>query len=327
MSYRAHVCAKYGRYQDLRIERLPEQKPNTSELLVRNRAFAIGFPDLLTIQGKYQRKPALPFVPGSEFCGEVIDVGDSVEDFKIGDPVMGSVLIGAYAEQILAPENACMKLPSGFDFAVGASFQVAYKTAYVGLVERGHIRPGESLLVLGAAGGVGLAAVELGKALGATVIAAASSDEKLVIACSHGADNIINYSDGDFRDAVKGVTDGRGVDLVFDPVGGDCFDEAVRCIAPFGRLLVIGFASGRIPEIALNYPLIKQISIVGVRAGEFGRVDPVGGRRVKQALQRLANSGKLHPYVHLRAQFDAVESVFDSMIAREIHGRAVAVIE
>ena len=327
MSYRAHVCEKFGRYQDLTIQSLTEKKPGTGELLVRNRAFAIGFPDLLTVQGKYQRRPDLPFVPGSEFCGEVIDVGASVQRFKIGDVVMGSVLVGAYADQITAPENSCLKLPSGFDFAVGASFQVAYKTAYVGLVERGQIKPGETLLVLGAAGGVGLAAVELAKALGATVIAAASSDAKLKIAQSQGADHIVNYSDGDFRHAVKDITDGRGVDVVFDPVGGDCFDEAIRCIAPFGRLLVIGFASGRIPEIGVNYALIKQISIVGVRAGEFGRVDPQGGRRVNKELLDLANTGKLHPYVHLRAAFDEIESVFDAMVARQINGRAVAVID
>ena len=326
MSYRAHVCERYGRYEDLTIQHLPQREPEAHELLIRNRAFAIGFPDLLTIQGKYQRKPALPFVPGSEFCGEVTDVGSAVTEFEIGDVVMGSVLVGAYAEQVIAPQNGCMKLPSGFDFAIGASFQVAYKTAYVGLVERANMKPGETVLVLGAAGGVGLAAVELAKALGATVIAGASSDAKLEIARSHGADHVVNYANGDFRDSVKGMTSGRGVDIVFDPVGGDCFDEAVRCVAPFGRLLVIGFASGRIPEIAVNYALIKQISIVGVRAGEFGRVDPQAGRRVNQALLDMANAGKFHPYVHVRARFDEIKRVFETMIAREIHGRAVAVI-
>ncbi|MFT4580905.1 MAG: NADPH2:quinone reductase [Gammaproteobacteria bacterium] len=326
MTYRAHVCARYGDYQDLRIRRFESMRPSANEVLVQNRAFAVGFPDLLTIQGKYQRKPDVPFTPGSEFSGEVIAVGSDVRDVRSGDAVMGSVLLGAYAEQVIAPESTCFQLPKPFNFVDGAAFQVAYRTAYVALVERGQLKAGETLLVLGAAGGVGLAAVELGKALGAKVIAGASSEAKLALTKTMGADQTINYATRKLSAEVKKMTDGRGVDVVFDPVGGDLFDDATHCIAAFGRILVIGFASGRIPQLAVNYALIKQISIVGVRAGEFGRLDPAGGRRVNDALLRLANDNKFHPHVHGQFAFEAIEEIFRLMIAREINGRAVAVI-
>ncbi|MFT4560921.1 MAG: NADPH2:quinone reductase [Gammaproteobacteria bacterium] len=326
MTYRAHICARYGDYQDLTIREFDSQRPADDEILVQNRAFAVGFPDLLTIQGKYQRKPDVPFTPGSEFSGEVIEVGREVNDIRRGDSVMGSVLLGAYAEQVMAPAKSCFQLPKPFNFVDGAAFQVAYRTAYVALVERGQLKPGETLLVLGAAGGVGLAAVELGKALGAKVIAAASSKAKLALTKTKGADHTINYASGTFSSEVKAMTNGLGADVIFDPVGGDCFDEATHCIAAFGRLLVIGFASGRIPQLAVNYALIKQIAVVGVRAGEFGRLDPTGGRRVNDALLSMANANKFHPYVHGQFAFDEIDQIFELMIAREINGRAVAVI-
>ena len=222
--------------------------PGAGEILVRNRAFAVGFQDLLTIQGKYQRKPSLPFVPGSEFSGEVAGLGEGVSGFRIGDPVMGAVMLGAYAETVIVRTENCFHLPAPFDFVRGAAFQTAYKTAYVALVERGDLKPGETLLVHGAAGGVGLAAVEMGKVLGAQVIAAASSDAKRAVAAAKGADHTINYADGEFREAVKNLTQGRGADVIFDPVGGDVFDESLHCIAPFGRVLVIGFRQRSDPE-------------------------------------------------------------------------------
>jgi len=195
-TFKAHVCKSYGDYHDLAVGDLPLPAPGAGEVLVRNRAFAIGFQDLLTVEGKYQRKPALPFVPGSEFCGEVVGLGEGVTGFRVGESVMGSVLLGAYAEMVIAAAENCFRLPGPFDFVRGAAFQTAYKTAYVALVERGNLTPGETLLVHGAAGGVGLAAVEMGKVLGARVIAAASSDEKLVVAAAKGADETINYADG-----------------------------------------------------------------------------------------------------------------------------------
>jgi NADPH2:quinone reductase len=323
MTYKAHVCTHYGEPRELVIKVLNAPEPGPAEVVIRNRAFTIGFPDLLTIQGQYQRKPTCPFVPGSEFSGEIASVGADVSNFRPGDMVMGSVLLGAYAERVLARAEQCLALPKAFDFARGAAFQVAYKTAYVALVERGNLQPGETVLVLGAAGGVGLAAVELAKVLGAQVIAAASTDEKLKIASSMGADYEINYASGEFSQRVKELTQGRGADIIFDPVGGNCFDEAMHCIAPFGRLLVIGFASGRIPTFAVNYALIKQVSIVGVRAGEFGRLDPEAGQRVTRALMHLAENGKLHPSVHQRFPFNGVAAAFAAMQARAINGRAV----
>ncbi len=321
--FRAHVCTAYGDYRNLTVRELPLPRLSPDELLVRNRAFALGFPDILTIQGKYQRKLTLPFVPGNEFCGEVASLGERVDQFRVGDLVMGTVLIGAYAEMVVVSAQNCLPLPHKFDAVHGAAFQTAYKTAYVGLVERGNLKSGETLLVHGAAGGVGLAAVELGKVLGARVIATASTAVKLEVAAANGADHLINSADGSFRDAVKDLTGGRGADVIFDPVGGDIFDESTHCIAPFGRLLVIGFAGGRIPTIAANYPLLKQISIVGVRAGEFGRVDPIGGQRVNEALLKMAMADKLHPHIHAELQFDEVERGFDEILGRTVAGRIV----
>lgn len=319
--FRAHVCTGYGGVDDVALRTMPAIAPAAGEILVGNHAFTVGFPDLLTVQGKYQRKPALPFIPGSEFAGRVLACGAGVDRFAVGDAVIGSVLTGAFAEHVLAPASACFALPAGFTFASGAAFQTAYKTAYVALVERGALKAGETLLVTGAAGGVGLAAVELGKVLGARVIAVASSAAKRRAAELAGADRVIDYVD--LRDTVKRLTDDRGVDVVFEPVGGDCFDAAVRCLAPFGRLLVIGFAGGRIPQVAANYVLIKQIAIVGVRAGEFGRLDPAGGERVNRALLALANEGLLRPRVHATLPFTAVAEAFELLSSRAAIGRVV----
>lgn len=323
--FRAHVCTRFGDAADVAVQTLPAVAPAAGEILVENHAFTVGFPDLLTVQGKYQRKPALPFVPGSEFAGRVLACGAEVEGFTPGEPVIGSVLTGAFAEQVIAPANACFPMPVAFTYPSGAAFQTAYKTAYVALVERGRLQAGETLLVTGAAGGVGLAAVELGKVLGARVIAAASSAAKRRAAEEAGADVVIDYAD--LRDNVKHLTDGRGADAVFEPVGGDCFDQAVRCLAPFGRLLVIGFAGGRIPELAANYVLIKQIAIVGVRAGEFGRLDPAGGERVNRALLALAGEGLLHPRVHVSLPFTAVPDAFELLSGRAAIGRIVVEVK
>lgn len=319
--FRAHVCTRFGDVAGVVMQTVPAVAPGAGEILVANHAFTVGFPDLLTVQGKYQRKPALPFVPGSEFAGRVLACGAGVDGFAAGDPVIGSVLTGAFAEQVVAPASACFALPAAFTFTLGAAFQTAYKTAYVALVERGALQAGETLLVTGAAGGVGLAAVELGKVLGARVIAVASSAVKRRAAEEAGADVVIDYAD--LRDTVKHLTVGHGVNVVFEPVGGDCFDEALRCLAPFGRMLVIGFAGGRIPQVAANYVLIKQIAIVGVRAGEFGRLDPAGGERVNRALLAFAGEGLLHPRVHACLPFEAVHEAFALLTARAAIGRVV----
>lgn len=323
--FRAHVCTGFGGVSDVAMQTLPPATPGAGEVLVDNHAFSVGFPDLLTVQGKYQRKPSLPFIPGGEFAGRISACGAGVERFSPGDPVMGSVLTGAFAEQVIAPADACFPLPGALTFPLGAAFQTAYKTAYVALVERGGLQAGETLLVTGAAGGVGLAAVELGKVLGARVIAVASSAAKRRAAEEAGADLAIAYED--LRDTVMRLTNARGVDAVFEPVGGDCFDAAVRCLAPFGRMLVIGFAGGRIPQVAANYVLIKQISIVGVRAGEFGRIDPDAGERVNQSLLALAAEGLLHPRVHATLPFSGVAEAFDLLSSRAAIGRVVVEIK
>jgi len=320
-TYRAHVCSRYGDENALTIETRPPLVVGDDELIISNEAFTVGFPDLLTVRGEYQRKPDCPFVPGSEFAGRVLEAGANVRGIGSGDAVIGSVLFGAFAENVLAPAASCFPLPAAFDFPSGAAFLTAYKTAYVGLVERGGLGAGDTLLVTGAAGGVGLAAVELGRILGATVIACASTEAKRAAALAAGANAVIGYDA--LRSEVKQITDGRGVDVVYEPVGGDCFDEALRCLAPFGRMLVIGFAGGRIPAVAVNYVLLKQISVVGVRAGEFGRVDPAAGRRVTAKLLQLAEAGRLHPRVHTRLPFESLGQAFSVLSSRQAIGRVV----
>ena len=322
-SHRAWRCHAFGDYHDLVIEQVASRAPAEGEILLRNRAFALGFPDLLMVQGLYQYKPPLAFTPGAEFAGEVLAVGAGVEHFKRGDRVMGTLRAGAAAEQVISAARDCMQLPDNFDFAHGAAFIIAYKTAYVGLVVRGGLQAGETVLVHGAAGGVGLAAVELATAMGARVIGMAAGSAKLELVASKGAAMVIDYAAGSFRQAVKASSDGRGADLVFDPIGGDVFDESLHCIAPFGRMLVIGFASGRIPSTTVNHALLKQYAIIGVRAGEYGRVYPEGGRAVHAALEQWAASGTLLPHVHERLPFTHLIHALDTIAARRVMGRVV----
>lgn len=320
---RAWRCHGFGDYHDLVIEAVPEMPPGAGEVQVAVRAFAPGFPDMLMVQGRYQLKPALPFTPCAEFAGDVVAVGPDAAHYAVGDRVMGSMRFGAAAEQVVAPVGQCYPLPPAYDYAQGAAFCVGYQTAYVALVPRGRLAAGETVLVHGAAGGVGLAAVDLAKHLGARVIAMASGPEKLAVVRDKGADHVIDYDSGSFRTAVKDLTGGRGADVVFDPVGGDVFDESLRCIAPFGRMLVIGFASGRIPEVRVNHVLIKQYAIIGVRAGEYGRVDPVAGAAVHEALAALAASGAVTPHICQRLPFGDLVAAYDAIAARRVIGRIV----
>ncbi|MCB1747569.1 MAG: NADPH:quinone oxidoreductase family protein [Gammaproteobacteria bacterium] len=322
-SSRAWRCHAFGDYHDLVLESVPLAAPAAGEVVVAVRAFAPGFPDMLMVQGLYQLKPPLPFTPCAEFAGEVVACGDDVAHLGVGDRVMGSVRYGAAATHVVAQAAHCLPLPPAFDWAEGAAFHVAYRTAWVGLVVRGGLAAGETVLVHGAGGGVGLAAVDLARHLGARVIAMASSEEKLAVARAHGADHVLAYGDGRFREQVKALTDGRGADVVYDPVGGDVFDESTHCIAPFGRLLVIGFAGGRIPAVKVNHVLIKQYAVVGVRAGEHGRVDPAGGAAVTRALGELAASGAVRPHVCARLPFEALREAYDRIAARAVIGRIV----
>jgi NADPH2:quinone reductase len=291
----------------LRIEDIELPPLGAGQARVRIHAAAVNFPDILTAQGKYQHKPELPFALGTEGAGDVIAIGDRVTNVRVGDRVIVGG-IGCFAEEIQIAATALRAIPQGVDYATAAGFTAAYLTAYVGLVRRAQIAKGEWLLVHGAAGGVGLAAVDLGKALGARVIATASTDEKREFLIRYGAYHVLPSSG--FREDVKKLTGGEGANVIYDPVGGDVFDESTRCIAFDGRLLVVGFTSGRIPMIPVNIPLIKGFSVMGMRAGEYGRKFPEKGREHIATLDAMLAEGKLHP--HICARFP-LERAIDAM--------------
>ncbi|MFN3232548.1 MAG: NADPH:quinone oxidoreductase family protein [Alphaproteobacteria bacterium] len=325
---RAWRCHQFGDYHDLKIEDLPDPEPGPGEVLVDIKAAGVGFVEMLMCQGKYQLKPPLPFTPGGECAGDIIAVGEGVTQFKSGDKVMGGGAIGQgvgiYSERFAGPAANFRQLPAPFGYREGASFTSAYITAYVALVVRGELKAGETLLVHGAAGGVGLAAVEMGKMLGATVIATGGDDEKLAVVKQKGADHVINYTKTPrFRDQVKEIAGGTGADVIYDPVGGDIFDESTRCINIFGRLLIIGFTSGRIPSVPVNLPLIKQFSVIGVRAGEYGRQNPKGGRKAREELFKWAEEGRLTPHIHKTLPFESLIDAFDEIADRKVVGRIV----
>lgn len=280
----------------LKMDELELPKPGPGQVKLQLKACSINFPDILMVQGKYQFKPELPFSPGMEGAGIVLEVGEGVSHLKAGDEVVAGLRIGGFAEEAIAEASACRPIPKGMDFVKAAAYPAAYLTAYVALVIRGNLQAGETLLVHGASGGVGMAAVDVGKLLGATVIATGASDEKLKAVKARGADHVLNVTHG-FKDKVKELTGGRGADVIYDPVGGDVFDESVRCIAWNGRLLIIGFTSGRIPSVPVNMPLIKGFSVVGVRAGEYGRRDPEAGKKNIETIDKWAAEGKIDPYV------------------------------
>ena len=299
---------------------IPVRAPG--QVLVQVHATSLNYPDLLMTRGEYQLKPPLPFIPGMEVSGTVVEA-DEDSSFTLGDAVVGSCRLGGMAEYVVADAAALRSLPAGIDHATAASFGAAYHTAYVALVELGQLKPGQWVLVHGASGGVGLAAVDLAKALGARVIAASTSAEKLkVIAAAYSPDATL-LATGRFRDQVAEITGGALADLVYDPVGGDIFDESTRCVAFDGKLLVVGFASGRIPEISVNIPLIKGFSIVGVRAGEYARRFPERGLAARNALYRLLEDGKLQPRVDRVLPLSRWREAFDAMAAREIIGKVV----
>ena len=300
---------------------MPE--PGPGEVRVRVKAASVNFPDLLLTQGKYQLKLEPPFTPGMDFSGIIDTLGEGVTGpLREGTDVAGGVRSGAFAEYIVVPVSSLQKKPPAMSFAEAASYSAAYLTAYVALVRRANLQPGETLLVHGASGGVGLAAVDVGKLLGATVIATGASDDKLDKVVAYGADYAINVTQG-FRDKVKTLTKGRGADVIFDPVGGDVFDESVRCIAFDGRLLVIGFTSGRIATVSTNMPLIKGFSVVGVRAGEYGRQFPEKGRENVETIWNWAREGKVHPRVHAAFPPDQAMDAFAMLWNRKVVGKVV----
>ena len=288
----------------LKLEEVALPPLGAHDARVKIRAAAVAFTDILTAQGKYQHKPALPFIPGSEAAGDVIAVGASVTHVKVGDRVIVGGL-GGFAEEAQVPAQTLRKIPSGVDYGAAAGFTYAYLTAYVALVRRARLEKNEWLLVHGAAGGVGLAAVDLGLLYGARVIATASTDEKRAFLKEYGAHHVLPSSG--FREAVKEITGGDGANVIYDPVGGDVFDESTRCIAFDGRITIIGFTSGRIPSIGVNMPLIKGYSIMGVRAGEYGRKFPERGRQNQAEILDLLATGRIRP--HICARFPLARAV------------------
>lgn len=320
---RALVCHKLSEdFSGVDIRDVPRPTPGPGEVLLKVRATSINFPDLLLCQGKYQLKLEPPFTPGMDISGIVDAIGDGVTAFAPGDEVCGGARFGGFAEYAIVHADGLQKKPENLSFDQAASYSAAYLTAYVALVRRGRLQAGETLLVHGASGGVGMAAVDVGKLLGATVIATGGSDEKLAQVKSYGADHVINTGDG-FRDKVKDLTGGRGADVIYDPVGGDIFDESVRCIAFDGRLLVIGFTSGRIASVSTNMPLIKGFSVVGVRAGEYGRQFPDRGRENVEQIWTWARDGKTRPFVHASQPLDQTIDGFRMLQNRKVTGKLI----
>lgn len=306
----------------LSIVEKPIPVPGPGEVLVRIEAAALGFPDLLMTEGLYQAKPPVPFVPGMEASGTVAAVGDGA-GFAVGDEVIVGGLTGGVQQYAVHPAATVSPKPARLSFGQAAGLRAAYLTAYVGLVRCGQARPGDWLLVHGAAGGVGLAAVDMARALGLRVIAVASSEDKLARVQEMFAPEHAILGPSGFREKVLEITGGKGVQIVYDPVGGDVFDESIRCIAFGGRLLVIGFASGRIPEIRANMPLIKGFSVVGVRAGEFGRKFPELGRENIAAIMKMAEDGTISPTVHREVPLDAFREAYAAMRDRSVVGRTI----
>ncbi len=317
---KAIVCRELGPPERLRLESFASAPLAPGEVRVAVHAAGINFPDILMAAGDYQLKPELPFTPGVEAAGEVTEIADGVAGTAVGDRVILKMRYGAYVDEAVVLPVQLTPLPSTFDYAQGATFLAAHGTAHHALVDRGQVQRGEVLLVHGAGGGVGLAAVEIGKLLGATVIAAASSEEKLGVAKARGADHLVLTTREPFRDAVKRITDGRGADVVFDPVGGETFEHSQGCIAWGGRILVIGFTGG-IGLARTNLLLIKGASVLGVRAGEAARRNPALGELRTKALLDWAEAGKVRPHISHRLPLEDVAQAMRLLIDRKAIGR------
>ena len=320
---RAIRCEEWGGPETLRLRDIPDPVPQKGEVLIRIHAAGVNFPDVLIIQKKYQVQPELPFIPGAEIAGEIEAVGEGVTGYKPGDRVLALCSTGGFAEKIALDAHRCVPVPDNVSFEVAAGLMLAFGTSHHAVVDRGEIKPGETILVLGAAGGVGLAAVDIAKAKGARVIAAASSAEKLEICRAHGADATINYATEDLRAAIREHTGGKGPDVIFDPVGGHLAEPAFRSIAWRGRYLVIGFAEGTIPSLPLNLPLLKGASLVGVFWGEFARREPKNQIRMMEDLFAMLARGEIRPLVSKTYSLDQTEDALRDMAARRVTGKIV----
>lgn len=325
-SYRAVVCSTLGLPETLSLQSLPRPPLPAGSVRVAIKAAGLNFPDVLMIQGLYQFKPEPPFTPGLEAAGEIIEVGADATQHAVGARVIARMRLGGYAEEAVVDARDAIPMPPAFSYAEGATYLVGHVTAYHGLVSRGRLAAGETLLVLGAAGGVGLAAVEVGNVLGARVIAAASSEAKRAIARSKGATEVIDYTSEPLAKAVQRLTDGRGADVVLDPVG-IAQEEALRCVAPQGRLLIAGFAGGSIPAYAANRILLKGASVIGVRAGEAARQNPELRRREQAVLVQYAEQGRLRPHVSAIVPLPDYARAMHLLLDRQAIGRIALTME
>ena len=320
---KAIVCKAWGPPESLVLEERPRPEPGPGQVVVKVKAASVKFSDTLLIQNKYQTKPELPFIPGGEVTGIVTSLGSGVEGWKIGDRVSAQTTYGGYAEEVVAEVERLAAIPDSMDFAAATGLSSTYGTAYYALVDRGRLRAGETLLVLGAAGGVGLAAVEVGKVLGAKVIACASSAEKLAVCRAKGADETIDYVAEDMRARVKAITKGNGVDVIVDPVGGPYSEPALRDMAWGGRHLVIGFTAGDIPKIPLNLPLIKGCEIVGVWIGAFAKRDPARHRANAAELWKWMAQGKIKPHISAAYPLERAADALNALTERKVAGKVV----
>ena len=320
---KAIVCEKFGPPASLAYKEIPTPTPKEKEVVVQVKACSLNFPDTLIIQGKYQFKPTLPFTPGSDIAGEVSAVGKEVKNLKVGDEVIGFVPHGGFAEYVVAPAKNIFTKPPQMDAPIAASFLMAYGTSYHALKDRAKLKEGETLVVLGASGGVGLAAVELGKQMGARVIACASTEEKLALCLEHGADETINYTSENLKEQIKTLTQGKGADVIYDPVGDAYAEPALRALAWEGRYLVVGFAGGEIPKIPLNLPLLKGCQIVGVFWGSFAIQFPHKNLQNTMELMQWYSEGKLNPHIHKIFPLHETHKAMEEMEARKVRGKIV----
>jgi NADPH2:quinone reductase len=324
---RALVVHEFGPLHSHRVEDVPDPPIGERDVLMEVKAIGVNFPDTLMLQGKYQTQPDRPFVPGRDASGIVIAAGSEVTRVKIGDRVIAQVATGAFAERLAAPEARCFRMPDRMDFVTGAGMVTIYNTAYVAVVIRGQVKPGETVLVTGASGGVGLAAVQLAKAKGARVLAGVTSKEKGRVALASGADALIDLSAADLRENLRrqvfALTQNRGVDAVFDPVGGDVFDAALRALAYAGRMVIIGFASGRIPEVKGHYVLLKNISVVGAPVDIHFKMQPDVMDAAVADLFRMYEKGEIKPEIMATYPLDDIHKAMDVIVGRQVKGKIV----
>jgi NADPH2:quinone reductase len=324
---KAVLAKTFGPPEQLRLEDVPPPHAAAGEVVIRVKACGVNFFDVLIVQGKYQTRPPLPFSPGGEVAGVIGEVGEGVRGFRTGTRVLAFTGHGGYAEEVAVDAASVVELPEAMDFGTAAGFPITYGTSFHALMDRAALREGETLLVLGAAGGVGLAAVEIGRILGARVIACASSEEKLALAREHGADALINYGTADLRERIREETAGKGVDVVYDPVGGAYAEPALRSLAANGRYLVVGFASGEIPKIALNLLLLKMVSMVGVFWGAFAKAQPQRNAANLAQLLEWYGQGRLRPHVSATFPLERFGEALETVGQRRVLGKVVLVMD